>query len=95
MENYNPAEWYTPEEALKKLSDNSEGKKIDESYLRTLAKIGKVERLKLGPKYSLYKKSQIDEYKVMGRGEKWSKNNKKKEPASEEVKKDKPTQEAA
>lgn len=86
MENYNPAEWYTPEQARQKLSENSGGKPIDESYLRTLAKIGKVERLKLGPKYSLYKKSQIDEYEVVGRGEKWSKNNKKTEkPLSEEA----------
>ena len=94
MENYNPAEWYTPEQARQKLSENSGGKPIHESYLRTLAKIGKVERLVLGPKYSLYRKSQIDEYQVVGRGEKWSKNNKKKESASEETK-DKPAQEAA
>jgi hypothetical protein len=79
MENYNPAEWYTPAQARQKLSENSGGKEIDESYLRTLAKIGKVERLVLGPKYSLYRKSQIDEYEVKGRGEKWSKNNKKGE----------------
>jgi len=76
---YNPAEWYTPAQARQKLSENSGGKEIDESYLRTLAKIGKIERLVLGPKYSLYKKSQIDEYEVKGRGEKWSKNNKKGE----------------
>jgi hypothetical protein len=84
MEDYNPAEWYTPAQARQRLSENSGGKEIDESYLRTLAKIGKVDRLVLGPKYSLYRKSQIDTYKVTGRGEKWSKNNKKTKEAKPE-----------
>lgn len=76
MENYNPAEWYTPDAALKKLSENS-NKQVDESYLRTLAKLGKIKRLKMGERFSLYKKSDIDGYVIVGRGEKWSKNNRK------------------
>lgn len=73
---YDPVEWYTPAEALKKLSENS-NKQIDDSYLRTLVKIGKIERFKMGSRFSLYKKSDIDSYVIAGRGEKWSKNNKK------------------
>jgi hypothetical protein len=69
---YNPEEWYTPPQALERLSMNSGGKKIHESYLRTLAKVGKIERLKIADKYSLYKKSDIDGYIVVGRGQKWS-----------------------
>ncbi len=69
MQDYNPAEWYTPEQALKKLSENS-NKQVDESYLRTLAKIGKVKRLKMGDRFSLYKKSDIDPYVIESRGQK-------------------------
>lgn len=75
MESYNPEEWYTPPQALERLSKNSGGKTIHESYLRTLAKNGKIERLKIAEKYSLYKKRDIDSYIVGNRGKKWQKDN--------------------
>jgi hypothetical protein len=77
MQEYNPKEWYTSEVALKRLIENSDGKKIDSAYLRSLARQGKIERIRLGDNFYLYKKNQVDEYEVKGRGEKWSKNNRK------------------
>ena len=70
MLSYNPEEWYTPPQALDRLSKNSNNKKIDEAYLRKLAKAGKVERIKIAEKYSLYKKSDVDGYVVADRGKK-------------------------
>lgn len=81
MQSYNPEEWYTPPQALERLSKNSGNKVIHESYLRTLAKAGKIERLKIAEKYSLYRKSDIDSYVVVDRGKKWAKNNRKTQPS--------------
>lgn len=70
MQEYNPAEWYTSEVALKKLIENSNGKHIDSAYLRSLARQGKIKRIKLGNNFSIYNKAQTDAYKVGARGEK-------------------------
>ena len=82
MQEYDPAEWYTPDAALKKLRDNSGGKLIGRAYLRSLARLGKVGKIRLAPNFSIYKKSDIDTYEVKGRGEKLP-HNKKKEGMNE------------
>lgn len=69
MQEYNSDEWYTPDQAKEKLENNS-GKKIDYAYIRNLARLGKIGRIKLGPNFSIYKKSDIDAYKIEGRGRK-------------------------
>jgi hypothetical protein len=62
-------EWYNPSEAAERLTANS-GRKIDTSYVRTLARYGKIRTLKLGERASLYFKSDVDSYIVEDRGEK-------------------------
>jgi hypothetical protein len=83
MQEYDPAEWYTSEVALKKLIENSGGKTIDDAYLRSLARQGKIEKIKLGKNFSIYNKAQTDAYKVGARGEKLPHNKKKKEETHE------------
>jgi hypothetical protein len=56
-------EWYTNDQAVKRLSENS-GRLIDRNYPRTLARYGKVETLDIGTGSKLYKKSDIDVYVV-------------------------------
>lgn len=56
-------EWYTNDQAVKRLSENS-GRLIDRNYPRTLARYGKVETLDIGTGSKLYKKSDIDAYVV-------------------------------
>lgn len=70
MENYNPEEWYTPADAKERLKQNSGGKNIPESYIRSLVRKGVVKTLKLGPRYNLYWKATIDNYIVEDRGQK-------------------------
>jgi hypothetical protein len=65
----NPEEWYDAAQAAERLSRNS-GKKIDNSYVRTLARYGKIRSLKLGSRASLYLKEDVDHYIVEERGEK-------------------------
>ena len=77
MQEYDPAEWYTSEVALKKLIENSNGKNIGSAYLRSLARQGKIKRIKLGENFSIYNKAQTDVYKVGARGEKLPHNKKK------------------
>jgi hypothetical protein len=68
-EQINRADWYNPAEAAARLTANS-GKKIDSSYVRTLARYGKITVLKLGDRASLYLKRDVDAYVVEGRGDK-------------------------
>jgi hypothetical protein len=70
MPEYNPDEWYTPEQALQKLKSNSGKETLDRAYLRSLARLGKIEKIRLGPNFSIYKKSDVDVYVVKGRGDK-------------------------
>lgn len=65
----NLEDWYTPADAAKRLSANS-GKEIDVSYVRTLARYGKIEVLRIGTQMRLYKKSDVDSYIVEERGDK-------------------------
>ncbi len=65
----NPAEWYDAAQAADRLTRNS-GKPIDHSYVRTLARYGKIRSLKLGSRASLYYKEDVDHYIVEERGEK-------------------------
>jgi hypothetical protein len=65
----NMAEWYSPTEAAQRLSANS-GKTIDTSYVRTLARYGKVRFYRISSRSSLYYKDDIDKYVVEERGEK-------------------------
>jgi hypothetical protein len=59
----NLEEWYTNDQAVKRLSENS-GRPIDRNYPRTLAKYGKIETLNIGTGSKLYSKKQIDAYYV-------------------------------
>lgn len=65
----NMAEWYSPTEAAARLTANS-GKDIDTSYVRTLARYGKVRFYRISSRSSLYYKPDIDSYVVEERGEK-------------------------
>jgi hypothetical protein len=56
-------DWYTTEEAAKRLSENS-GRAIDINYPRTLGRYGKVETLDIGARGKLYLKKDIDAYVV-------------------------------
>jgi hypothetical protein len=61
--------WYDVQAAAKRLSENS-GRPIDVTYVRTLAKYGKVRTWKLGARAALYAKADIDGYVVEERGAK-------------------------
>jgi hypothetical protein len=56
-------DWYTTEEARKRLSENS-GREIDSNYPRTLAKNGKITSLDIGSRGKLYLKRDVDAYVV-------------------------------
>jgi hypothetical protein len=62
-------QFYTAKEAAEVLSRNS-GKTIDPSYVRTLAKYGKLTPKKISNRLCLYPRSQVDSYVVEERGEK-------------------------
>jgi len=59
--------WYTAGAAAKRLAENS-NRHINTSYVRQLAEKGLVDTLPLGPRTTLYKKEQIDNYIVEARG---------------------------
>jgi len=69
MSELNLDEWYTPTQAASRLTANS-GKQIDISYVRTLARYGKIEAIRVTERVRLYKKKDIDAYVVEERGEK-------------------------
>jgi len=52
-------DWYTTEEARKRLSENS-GREIDANYPRTLARNGKITTLDIGSRGKLYLKRDVD-----------------------------------
>lgn len=60
-------QWYTPTEAAARLSANS-GKQIEVSYVRTLARYGKIRRYPISARSSLYFKADVDTYLVEQRG---------------------------
>jgi hypothetical protein len=56
-------EWYTTQEAVERLSQNS-GRQIDGNYPRTLARYGKIRTLEIGSRGRLYWRADVDAYKV-------------------------------
>ncbi len=68
-EQINLNDWYNPAQAAERLTANS-GKKVDSSYVRTLARYKKIRSIKLGERASLYSKEDVDAYIVEERGEK-------------------------
>ncbi len=68
-ETINLGEWYNPTQAAERLTQNS-GKPIDISYVRTLARYGKITTFQISPRVRLYRKADIDAYIVEERGEK-------------------------
>jgi hypothetical protein len=61
--------WYTAGEAAKVISKNS-NREVKAEYLRSLARIGKVDTKKIGERTTLYLKLDVDAYRVEDRGEK-------------------------
>jgi len=68
-ESFRLDEWYTPTQAAERLTANS-GKKIDISYVRTLARYGKIHSFQISERVRLYSKVDVDGYVVEERGEK-------------------------
>lgn len=66
---FNLQDWYGPKDAAERLSANS-GKPIDMSYVRTLARYGKIRSYQISERVRLYRKEDIDNYVVEERGEK-------------------------
>jgi hypothetical protein len=62
-------QYYTAKEAAVVLTKNS-GKKIDASYVRMLAKYGKLTPRRINTRLNLYPKAEVDAYVVEDRGEK-------------------------
>lgn len=62
-------DWYNPTQAAERLTKNS-GKPVDISYVRTLARYGKVRTYQISARVRLYSKTDIDAYIVEERGEK-------------------------
>lgn len=65
MATINTKDYYTADQAAKRLSTNS-GKTIGVDYPRRLAAYGKVKTFKLSDRAVLYRKTDIDSY-VVGR----------------------------
>lgn len=68
-ESLNLNDWYSPAQAAERLSANS-GKKIDTSYVRTLARYNKIRSYQINARTKLYNKSDVDTYVVEERGKK-------------------------
>ena len=68
-EEFNLSDWYSPKDAAIRLSANS-GKQIDISYVRTLARYGRIRTYQISDRMRLYRKEDIDKYVVEGRGTK-------------------------
>lgn len=67
MNEINLDEWYNATDAAARLSATS-GRKIDTSYVRTLARYGKIRFIKFSSRGSLYYKPDVDAYMVEERG---------------------------
>ena len=73
-EQINLNDWYDAAQAAERLKANS-GRDIDVSYVRTLARYGKITQKKLGRQAALYLKKDVDAYIVEARGEKAARHN--------------------
>ena len=60
-------QFYTAKQAAEVLSKNS-GKNVQASYIRTLAKYGKIEGIAVSTRLTLYPKEAVDKYVVEDRG---------------------------
>lgn len=58
--------WYTAAEAAKRLSEHS-GRTVKPEYLRTLARLGRVDTKKIGNRVTLYAQADVDAYVVTGK----------------------------
>ncbi len=67
LENINLAEWYAPTKAAAIISKNS-NKVIKPDYVRKLAEYGKIKKVKISDRASLYWKADVDAYRVEERG---------------------------
>jgi hypothetical protein len=65
----NLEDWYTAATAAEVLSRKSR-RTVRPDYLRSLARTGKVTTKKLGPRITLYLKTDVDAYVVEDRGKK-------------------------
>ena len=62
-------DWYSASQAAQILSKNSHTE-VRQSYVRKLASLGKFRSLKLGNRTKLYRKDDVDAYRVEKRGRK-------------------------
>lgn len=62
-------DWYTAEQAADVLSKKS-GTEVKPDYVRQLAFLKKIQKVKIGARANLYKKEDIDRYTVEPRGRK-------------------------
>lgn len=69
MNHIDLSEWYEPIEAAAIISKNS-GKVVNSDYVRKLAQYGKVRKLKISARASLYWKADVDNYRVEAPGTK-------------------------
>jgi len=65
--NINLYEWYDAATAAAIISRNS-NKQIDTDYVRKLAQYGKIRKVKINNRASLYWKEDVDRYRVKDRG---------------------------
>jgi hypothetical protein len=57
------SEWYEPTEAAAVISKNS-SKDVNSDYLRKLAQYGKIRKLKISSRASLYWKEDVNNYRA-------------------------------
>ena len=74
--NLNLAEWYDSAQAATVISKNS-NKVIKSDYVRKLAEYGKIQKVKISDRASLYWKADVDKYRVEERGVKSARAKKK------------------
>jgi len=65
--NINLHEWYDAATAAAVISRNSK-RQIDTDYVRKLAQYGKIRKIKINDRASLYWKEDVDTYRVKERG---------------------------
>jgi len=82
VDNINLSEWYNPTEAAIVISKNS-GKVIRSEYVRKLAEYGKIRKVKISNRASLYWKADVDKYLVEERGVKSARAKKKAKLSNE------------
>ncbi len=67
MPNIDLSGYYTPEEAAKVMSKNSR-RPVSATYVRQLAHYGKIPRVKINDRLSVYPREDIENYIVKGPG---------------------------